>query len=147
LFAFFFAFGGAFRIFFLTFFLELANSERQFISIDTQTDGQFGAATFDFGGGIQNLIRITGSQRAFDVVTFRLTFQTLFFAAFDFAFEVITVSMAIQAGHETIAIAIRLGIFGFTTFGEREFFAAFAIAARFRRRRGRGGVLRSGLFR
>lgn len=93
------------------------------------------------------MIRITRSQRTFDDVTFRLPFQTLFFAAFDFAFEIFAISVTVQTGNITIAVAIRLGILDFTSFAEREFFTTFAIARRFRRRRRRSGVLRSGRFR
>jgi len=129
LFAFFFAFLGAFRIFAATIFLELTDFDLQFVAFDTDGDGQFGGASFDFGRGVQDLVGVTGSQGSIDDVAFLLTFQIWLFAAFAFDFVIIAIGFTLQAGEKTIAIATGFRILDFASFFEGEFFAAFAFAA------------------
>jgi len=120
-FAFYFAFLFTFWIFARTVFLEATDFQLKFVSFDTETDGQFSGASFDFGRRIQDLIGVTGSQRTIDGVAISLAFQTWTFAAFEFSFEVITISTTFDTNNETVARATDRFIIGFATFGEREF--------------------------
>lgn len=145
-FFFFFAFR-AFSFFALAVF-EFADFHLNFVAFDTHSNGQFGMAAFYFGGRIQDLIRVAGSQHHVDSVAFRLSFQTRFLAAFERAFEIFASvgGLAFQSGDVAISGAVGGFVFDLATFGEGERLPglALAAAAAFRRRRRRGGVLRVG---
>jgi len=146
LFSFFLAFR-TFRFLALAVF-EFADFHCNFVAFDAHSNGQFGMAAFYFSGGVQDLIRVALSQCDFDVVTIRLSLQARFLAAFEGAFEIFASigSLAFQTGDVAIAGAVGSFVFDFAALGEGERLSglALAAAAAFRRRRGRGGVLRIG---
>lgn len=85
--------------------LELTDLQCEFSILDSETDGQFGIASLQFGWGIQNLIWVVRSQGTADFVAFRLTGETSFLAALDLSLEVITGTLTFQASNEGITIA------------------------------------------
>jgi len=89
------------------------------------------------------LIRVAGSQDRSDFVTFRLPFQFLLFAALEAAFEIFATIGRRSGDSDDVAVSrAALGFFiDLPSFAERAFLAFFALAAAFRRRRRRGGVL------
>jgi len=80
--------------------LELADLQCDFSILDSETDGQFSIASLQFGWGIQDLVRVVGSQSAADFVAFRLTAQTWLLTALDLGLEVITSRMTFQTSDE-----------------------------------------------
>jgi hypothetical protein len=104
-FAFLFAFLGAFGVFTGTTLLELADFQRNGVSLDAQTDGQFRSASLGFGWRVQDLAWVVWSQLAADFVAFRFPGQTLLLTAFEFAFQVISTASAFQTRDETVTIA------------------------------------------
>jgi hypothetical protein len=127
-FAFFFAFLLAFRILAITILFEVADFQLNFVAFDTEADGQFGSASFDFGGRVQNLIGVSVAQITVDGTAGSLTFQAFTFAAFQFGFEVIAIGATFDTNDETIAFAVGRLIIGFASFGEGEFLTAFALS-------------------
>lgn len=79
-----------------TSFLELADLQRDLSILDSETGGQFSIASLQFGWGIQDLVRVVGSQGAANFVAFRLFGKTSLLAALDLGFEVITRRVTFQ---------------------------------------------------
>lgn len=126
----------AFGILAIAVLFEFADFQLDFLAFDAEADGQFGCASFEFGGRAQDLIGVSVAQTAVDGTAGSLAFQAFTFAAFQFGFEVIAIGATRDTDDETIAFAVDLLIVGFASLGEGEFFTGFAFG--FGRRRGRG---------
>lgn len=72
------------RIVVITLLFEGTDFQLEFFAFDTDADGQFGFASFEFGGRVQKLIGVSVAQITVDGVAGFLAFQTFTFAAFQF---------------------------------------------------------------